>query len=728
MASPQASHRPEVPESRRRLLPVGVIVLVYLVVGTLWVFGSGPVGDRIAESTAIPHWVVSLGRGMLFVTISAVALHLVMRRREVRLDAADAQTYEDARRLAASQEQIRLQAAALAGTANAVVITDRDGNIQWVNEAFEKMTGYPAAVAVGATPRLLHSGVQDDAFYQDLWATILAGQVWRGQVVNRRSDGELYTVGQTITPVSADNGEIQNFVAIHEDITERVRAMTQLEASRLQLQALFDHAIDAIMLADDQGHYIAVNPAVCALTGYTHDELIGMHPAELAAPDREPDDVASRFDDFLHVGAESGTFALRHKHGQVVETEYRAVANIQPGVHLSVLRDVTERNRMLRALTVAETEFRELAEKAADIVTKLRIDDDGRMQVDYVNPAATTILGYPQERLYNDPDLILKLFQQRSDDLGDALDLIPTAAEPTRLATVHVQRADGRLIWLETHATLIDPLTAPVTIQLVARDVTARSEMMQALEKALDDQLAAAEELRRLNALKDTFLQSVSHELRTPLTSILGFATLLADPRHGLSPGDTREFHARILTNAKRLERLLDDLLDVDRFTRGQIEPNREPTDLTALVERMVQAVDLGDHPVDLDLEPITMELDAGWVERIIANLLRNVVRHTPPDTRIWIRTRPTIEGVAITVDDDGPGIPEADRQRVLEPFQQGVEAASSAQPGTGVGLSLVNAFAHMHGGDVVINGSPAGGTRVTVTLAHARTGGLVIN
>ena len=573
---------------------------------------------------------------------------------------------------------------------------------------------------VGATPRLLKSGLQDQEFYRELWATILAGRVWHGEVTNQRSDGELYTVSQTITPVVAADGHVQNFVATLEDVTERVRAAADLEASRVRLQALVDHALDAIVLVDDDGRYVEVNPAFCELTGYRRAELLGLGPADLTAPDRPPADVPEQFDAFASAGTESGTFSLRHKDGHRVETEYRAVANIQPGVHLSVLRDVTDRNRMLRALTVAESEFRGLAENAADIVAKLRVDGDGRVQVDYVNPAATTILGYPQEHLRGDADLFLDLFHQRSDDLADALDLLPTPAAPVRLATVQVQRADGRMVWLEVHSALTDPSTAPATIQLVARDVTARSEMMQALEQTLQDQLEAAEQLRRLNAMKDTFLQSVSHELRTPLTSIMGFAHLLADPQQGLSPGNTQEFHTRILSNAERLQRLLDDLLDVDRFTRGEIEPSRAPTDLTALIERSLRDVDLGDHAVDLDLQPITMELDAAWIERLMAGLLRNLVRHTPYGSRAWIRTRATPEGVELIVDDDGPGIPVADRERLLEPFQQGAEAASSAQPGTGVGLSLVNTFAQLHGGDLAITTSPAGGARLTVTLAHA--------
>ena len=739
MASRPTRNSADTPERQPRLVPVRVVVVVYIVAAVLWILGSSPLGDMFTQATGIPRWAVEIAKGVLFVAVTAVVLQVVLRRREDAQDAAEARTRDTNRKLSATEGQTQLQAAALSSTASAVLITERDGTIEWVNAAFERMSGYPASVAVGATPRLLRSGEHDAGFYRQLWETILAGQVWHGEIVNRRRDGALFTVSQTITPVVATPGEVQYFVAVQEDITARIRAEQQLEASRAQLQALFDHALDAIVLADDQGRYTEVNPAVSALTGYSRDELLGMRAADLVATDQQPAEMANRFATFLAVGAESGTFALRHKDGHVVQTEYRAVAGIQPGVHLSILRDVTARYEMLRALTLAEAEFRGLAEHAADIVAKLRVDDDGRRQVDYINPAVTTILGYPQQELYDDPDLLFDLLHLRDDDRDhdhdrdDAQDddhdrdhvqdLHPTPEEPITLATVQVEGADGRPVWLEIHSTLTDPPTSPVTIQLVARDVTARLEMTQALEEALDDQLAAAEQLRTLSALKDTFLQSVSHELRTPLTSILGFAQLLADPDQGLSPAQTRGFHERILNNARRLQRLVDDLLDVDGFAQGRIEVDREPTDLSALIERMVHEVDLDDHQVALDLEPITMELDALRIERLVTNLLHNVVRHTPADSRVWVRTRATPDGVELTVDDDGPGIPDADRQRLIAPLHQGVGAMSSAQPGLGVGLSLATTFAQVHGGDLAITDSPAGGTRITVTLAHPRTG-----
>ncbi len=121
-----------------------------------------------------------------------------------------------------TEDLLRLQSAALNAAANAIVITDRTGLIQWVNPAFCDLTGYTAAEAIGKNPReLVKSGKHDRAFYQDLWDAILAGQVWHGEIINRRKDGSLYTEEETITPVRDAPGEISHFITIKQDITGR---------------------------------------------------------------------------------------------------------------------------------------------------------------------------------------------------------------------------------------------------------------------------------------------------------------------------------------------------------------------------------------------------------------------------------------------------------------------------------------------------------------------------
>ena len=133
---------------------------------------------------------------------------------------------------------VRLQGAALNAAANAIVITDRAGLIKWVNPAFSDLTGYTAAEVVGRNPRdLVKSDRHDPAFYANLWTTILSGQVWRGDMINRRKDGSLYIEDQTITPVRDSKGEVCHFIAVKQDITERRRAETDRERSAEALRS-----------------------------------------------------------------------------------------------------------------------------------------------------------------------------------------------------------------------------------------------------------------------------------------------------------------------------------------------------------------------------------------------------------------------------------------------------------------------------------------------------------
>ncbi len=120
-----------------------------------------------------------------------------------------------------SSDQQDLLANALSSIANAVFITDRDGRIVWANEAFSRLSGYATHEALGRSPAMLKSGRQDAEFYRELWQTILAGSVWRGEVVERRKDGSLYAVDETITPLCDAAGNITYFVATLHDTTLR---------------------------------------------------------------------------------------------------------------------------------------------------------------------------------------------------------------------------------------------------------------------------------------------------------------------------------------------------------------------------------------------------------------------------------------------------------------------------------------------------------------------------
>ena len=126
------------------------------------------------------------------------------------------------------EDLLRLQATALEAAANPILISRRDGTIIWVNNAFEQLSGYARDEALGRSTSLLKSGQQSPAFFKDMWQTILAGQKWRGELVNRRKDGSFYHEEMTITPVKNAAGDITHFIAIKLDITERKTAEEQI--------------------------------------------------------------------------------------------------------------------------------------------------------------------------------------------------------------------------------------------------------------------------------------------------------------------------------------------------------------------------------------------------------------------------------------------------------------------------------------------------------------------
>ncbi|MCR4292573.1 MAG: diguanylate cyclase [Candidatus Kuenenia sp.] len=121
--------------------------------------------------------------------------------------------------MAIDQQILLLQGTAMASIGHAVFITDCKGRIKWVNKAFTMISGYPAEEIYGQTPSLFKSDKHDTSFYQSIWQTILSGEVWSGEIVNRRKDGGLYTVEQTITPLRDMQGKVVHFVAVHQNIT-----------------------------------------------------------------------------------------------------------------------------------------------------------------------------------------------------------------------------------------------------------------------------------------------------------------------------------------------------------------------------------------------------------------------------------------------------------------------------------------------------------------------------
>ena len=259
-------------------------------------------------------------------------------------------------------------------------------------------------------------------------------------------------------------------------------------------------------------------------------------------------------------------------------------------------------------------------------------------------------------------------------------------------------------------------VAATTSERAVAEETLAERERLQEqMRKALDRERDAANELRSLDEMKTTFLHAVSHDLRTPLASIFGLAVTLQRDDVQLVVDDRRDLAERIARSARKLDRLVNDLLDVERIDRGVVALNRQAVDVGALARAVVQDVKLGGHPLQVDADPIVANVDAVQIERIVENLVTNAVRHTPEGTRVWLGVRAQGGGVLISVEDAGPGVHPRERSSIFRPFERADPRESA--PGLGIGLSLVSAFAELHGGKAWVEERIGGGAAFKVFI-----------
>jgi two-component system sensor histidine kinase KdpD len=219
--------------------------------------------------------------------------------------------------------------------------------------------------------------------------------------------------------------------------------------------------------------------------------------------------------------------------------------------------------------------------------------------------------------------------------------------------------------------------------------------------------------------LRTALLTSISHDLRTPLASILGSASSLKQYRSQLSDTDQAELLGTIQEEAERLNRFIANLLDMTRLESGALAPNLELIDLGDVVGSVLRRAPLKQHMVSLDLEPglPMLRLDPVLFEQVLFNILDNAAKYAPPGTAVTLRARALAGTVIIQIQDEGPGLPEEERERVFDKFYR-VRAADRKRAGTGLGLAIARGFMEAMGGTITAaNRSDGSGAVFTLTL-----------
>lgn len=246
-------------------------------------------------------------------------------------------------------QELELKDAALTAAANAIIITDTAGQIQWANPAFSRLSGYALDEALGTNPRdLIKSDRQDRAFYERLWATVLAGNIWHGELVNRRKNGELYREEMTITPVRNPAGEVAHFIAIKHDVTNRRQMEEALRQSEERYRLLFDHNPLPMWLYDVETlQFLAVNDTAVQKYGYTQEEFF-----QLTIDRIRPEEDLARFKANLIATADEplsiSEWRHRRKDGSVfpVEVISRPLQYLGRPARLVMAEDITEKKKL----------------------------------------------------------------------------------------------------------------------------------------------------------------------------------------------------------------------------------------------------------------------------------------------------------------------------------------------------------------------------------------------
>jgi PAS domain S-box-containing protein len=539
-------------------------------------------------------------------------------------------------------------------------------------------------------------------------------------------DGQSVTpVRSQVTPLTDDNGEVTGWLVVAVDMTESKASEEALRQSERRLQVILDSSIDMVNIINADGSWRATRLGVEWHVDLDDEELASgrwwraIHPEDWDA-------TMQAFDDILAGKEGAGTlrkFRLLLSEGRTRWIEAVGVNLIDdPAVRGVVVhsRDVTERH-------LAQEELRHANSLLMALIKNLHlgvlvIDENGTIVG--TNQAMLTSLGIdasPDDFMGEHADVALDRFLEVWRD--------PNVARSRLMGMVK-----GRRLEPETRFTLSDGRTVAIAFIPIetgganlghvwlVRDISGEVALDAEREHLLHIEKQQNARLTELDALKTGLVASVSHELRTPLTSIVSFTQLLRDGLATDSLADQMEFLDIILRNVERLERMVNDLLFLDRIESNTVQVNIEPVNLGQVVSMAVSSILPATRErgirvrSDISKGP-ALSGDVDRLNQLVDNLLANAQRYTPDGGQISVRAYPLSEGWQLEIADTGIGIPAEERDRIFERFFRASNARNYVGSGSGLGLAIVRRVVELHCGTVSVAANGDSGTRFTVVL-----------
>lgn len=623
-------------------------------------------------------------------------------------------------------EKISMLSVAVEQSSASIVITNKKGKIEYVNPKFTQITGYSSQEAVGQNPRVLNSGFHDDNFFKDLWDTILAGNEWRGQLVNRKKNGELYWESASISPVKNSKGMIISFIAVKEDITERKRAEEALRDSELKLRRMIEQSPDGIVLADESGNVVAWNKTMEIVSLISAEEVMGrpiwdihkllplINGQVLSA-----DNLRRVAMDLLSTG-KSSLFAtnLVHDIKFSVNSELTYiqvtvfVIPVETGNMLACfVRDVTPQKKA--ELAVQERE--EKLQAIFDNSTQSFVIFSSNLFVQAYNYVAKE----RAKHLFDtDFEVGKSIFEIYPPELTSSLETFADKVMKGETLKFEVPVADsaGNKFWFELHfSPVLDNKKSVNGIFFNSIDITQRKIAEESMTRSLEKE-------KELSELKSRFVSTVSHEFRTPLASIYSNSQLLHRYHTKWDEEKKNQSFMRIYDSVNMMTGMLENVSLIGKEQSGRFTFRPENLNLNEFASRIVEESQLTLNTTNRVLLSIQGDfthvlLDQVLLRHILVNILSNAIKYSPNAKQVEFVIQKSKRFIEFSVQDFGVGIPENDLNNIFDPFFRATNSEDFS--GTGLGMTIVKQCVDTHGGSIEVKSILGEGTLVKIWLPH---------